>query len=517
MKGAVQDLRRATEIAPNDEAEVLLGEIALRQGNPKKALKEVARPADTEEMQIQKSVIAGGAHLALRQTDEAKENYEKVLKLDKSRIEAHFGLARVARAQENFVEARELVEKIVSSRPDYGPAWMLRGDIALTRDNYITAEQSFTRAIELSPNNFNGLVARARARLAAGNLESARADAKALKRQIGNAPIAHYIQAAVAFAEGDVEEANHSFFQFQKEFDDFPPAILLGALIKTKRGELGQAQSMLQRYLSTKPDNLDASRALAAVRLRRGKAKGAQDVLRDILARAPGDTEALRLMASAHLSLGEIEAAQRSYEKITQVAQGRDASFAQTALAMLDPDATLKDPELSNIAVRVEVLRATEGLERGDLETVADAVDELTKLAPASASTAALKAALAAAKGDESDARQLINSALDRNPELIAALGAADALDRSAGEPEATIDRLQKLLSRKPESEILTLRFANALTGNGRANEALQMLLAQTKRLPGSAPILPQCRKLAQLPCSLPHRLLRAQGIRQWP
>lgn len=487
---AQRNLERAVELKPNDEADILLAEISLRADNAAEAIKIISRPASTQEMQVQKYAVAAAAYISLNKLEKARESYNNILKIDPRRIEAHYGLARVDSSEGNHRSALDRARNLTNARPDYAPAWMLLGEIFLAQDAAAEADDAFTTAIRLAPNDPNPLISRARARLAAGHLNAARSDAEALEKLVGEVPITHYIRSAIYFSEGNIDEANYSFTQLQRAFDGFPPAILLGSLIKNARGELAQANTLLQRYIMTDPNNLDARRALAAIRLRMGQPTSGIDILKEVLEEAPNDTASLRILARSQIAMGKPEEARRSYQRIIRInSNERDTAYATMALSMLNPNAKPADTEMENVEVRIQILQASDALESGDIETAEIAIARLEQIAPKAARLSALQAALASAKGDEGAARGFLNEALRRDPELNSALQAAASLDRSQGNTAAIVKRLQGLLEKNTSSEELTIRLATALTEDGRNGEAANLLASQARRMPRSVPV----------------------------
>ncbi len=484
LETAEKEVGRAHLLAPNDETSVLLGEIQLQRGKPEKALIAIEGDAQTTDMKVQKLVIAGAALVELKRLDEAEEAHRKILALDSARVEGHFGLARVFAARNDYTAANDKVDEIVRGKPDYAPGWILRGEVSLITGDKHAAFLSFDKAVELKPNDIGPLISRSRAYLANGDIEGARGDAKRVARMMPDAPIRHYLDAAIAFAEGDYEVANNSFTHLQRSFDNFSPAVLLGALIKTQRGELNQADALFLRYISMEPDSLDARRALASVRLRNGQPSNAVDILEKLLKDTPDDMGTRRRLASAYLALERYDDAARNFAAVADAGSGGDAQQARSALTLLDPNSAKSNPELADPAVRVALLKASDALWTGDTDTAESILGALEGPSTKSASVLALRGGIAAASGNRDMAKRHLDAALAINPELIAAHAAYETLDAT---PSSAVSRLERLLQSNPGSEFLSLRLAQRLSETGRMDAALTMMREQTSRLPGSA------------------------------
>ena len=480
LETAEKEIGRSHRLAPSDESAVLLGEIALQNGKPKDALAAVTGNAATEDLMSQKLVIRAAALVELGRLDEAEQANRDILAIDPRRVEGHFGLARVYAARKDYVRATDKVDEIVKGKPDYAPGWILRGEVSLITGDKHAAFYSFDKAVELQPNDVGPLISRARASLANGDIERARKDARTVKKLSSAAPIAHYLEGAIAFAEGDYDAANNSFTQLQRSFDRFAPAVLLGALIKTERKEYSQADSLFLRYIAMEPDNLDARRALATVRMRMGQPSNAVDILEKLLAETPDDTSTRRRLASAYLTLDRFDDARNHFTVLEQTGNPDEQRNARNALRLLDP-ATEGDPTL-----RVTILKASNALANGDTETAQNALDGLPDATQRAARVLALRGGIEATRGDTDAARRQLDAALSAEPELLAAHVALEQLDPSPG---TTIDRLRKMVANNPRSEFLTLRLSRHLAESGRSNEAMTALAEGMQRLPDSAEI----------------------------
>ena len=475
METAEKEIGRSHRLAPSDESAILLGEIALQNGNAKEALAAVAGGAATDDLRAEKLVIRSAALVKLQRLDEAEKASQEILDIDSRRVEGHFGLARVYAARKDYARATDKVDEIVRGKPDYAPGWILRGEVSLITGEKHAAFISFDKAVALQPGEIGPLIARARASLANGDIERARSDAKALAELSPDAPIAHYLDGAIAFAEGDYDAANNSFTHLQRSFDRFAPAVLLGALIKTERGEYSQADSLFLRYIAMEPDNLDARRALATVRMRMGQPSNAVDIFEKLLADTPDDTGTRRRLASAYLTLDRYDDARKQFTVLAETGNPNERRDARSALVLLDPRAE-GDP-----ALRLAVLKASTALVDGDPDSATAVLDSLPDDTQRAPRVLALRGGISAKKGDSDEARRHLDSALAAEPNLLAAHIALEQLDPSPG---TTIDRLRMMVDANPGSEFLTLRLARSLGNSGRNDEAMTVLNEGIARIP---------------------------------
>ena len=288
------------------------------------------------------------------------------------------------------------------------------------------------------------MIARARAHLASGDVERAKADAIAVQNLADNSPISHYLNSAVAFAEGDIDRANRSFTQLQRNFSNFPPAVLLGALIKHQKGAHGQADSLLVQYIRSQPDNLEARRALASVRLANGQPRNAIDMLESVLKVAPNDSASVRQMASAQLSLDQFDEAHETFRRLTQIGTESEIRDAEMALKLLSPPSNTTDPVFSDPEVRRILLKAVDRSSNSDPKAAKKLLDGLS--VGESATVLALRGSVESQLGNSEPARELLTRALEIEPELTSAIATFEMLDQKEGRADDILPRLQTCL-----------------------------------------------------------------------
>jgi tetratricopeptide (TPR) repeat protein len=85
--------------------------------------------------------------------DEAREDYQRALKIDPKCLPAHQGLARLYMAMEDYGRAAETYQKALQIAPKSGPLWYELGRCHNYQKNRGQALECLNRAVQLEPEN----------------------------------------------------------------------------------------------------------------------------------------------------------------------------------------------------------------------------------------------------------------------------------------------------------------------------------------------------------------------------
>ncbi|MDD2869440.1 XrtA/PEP-CTERM system TPR-repeat protein PrsT [Neomegalonema sp.] len=481
---AETEFRRAFELGGSDEAQILLAEALMGQARFDDAVKTVTLEAATPEMRIRKRLTLGAAQIARVAPDLAEPHYQAALEMEPGRIEARYGLARVAVLRGDEPAAIIALDAILKGNPDYAPGWMMLGEVSLTRGDMNGAFAAFDRAIDLLPTNAHAFTARARARLTAGDLDGAKQDAARVAELSPRDPIVGYLRAAIYFAEGDLARADQEFNGIQQIFEAFPPAMLLGGLIKYRKGDLGQAEHFLGRYTMMNPSSAEAQRALAMVRVRSGQPLSAAQILeRQLQREKPQSLTTRRHLAGAYVVADRPQEAVEQLRRLAGMNHVLAAREAESALALLGigPNA------VADAALGREILKGVELLRIGAADKAGEVAESLVERAPGNIHALNLLARVQEARGDLKGSRATLEAAFAVDPGFDATLQMLEALDKMAQDPAASLDRLGRAAAARPEDAGLALRYAIGLSEVGRGEEAERLLQQRVEANPGGA------------------------------
>ena len=121
-------------------------------------------------------------HRTNRRHKEARTDYEHLLELEPTHEEALMGLALLNNADRRPQEAMQNINSVIALYPTHAAGYALRGGFELERGQYEKAEQDFTQAIALEPENPTMRLARARLYQRTKRRTLAREDVRAAAR-----------------------------------------------------------------------------------------------------------------------------------------------------------------------------------------------------------------------------------------------------------------------------------------------------------------------------------------------
>jgi tetratricopeptide (TPR) repeat protein len=98
--------------------------------------------------------LSGDINKATGKLDAAVKDYRQAVTMAPKTPELHYNLALALFANSNIVEARVALERALKTRPDYVKALVLLGRCLAATEQFDDAQQAFTKAIKIEPNNY---------------------------------------------------------------------------------------------------------------------------------------------------------------------------------------------------------------------------------------------------------------------------------------------------------------------------------------------------------------------------
>ena len=98
--------------------------------------------------------LSGDINKATGKLDAAVKDYRQAVTMAPKTPELHYNLALALFANSNIVEARVALERALKIRPDYVKALVLLGRCLAATEQFDDAQQAFTKAITIEPNNY---------------------------------------------------------------------------------------------------------------------------------------------------------------------------------------------------------------------------------------------------------------------------------------------------------------------------------------------------------------------------
>jgi tetratricopeptide (TPR) repeat protein len=222
------------------------------------------------------------------------------------------------------------------------------------------------------------------------------------------------------------------------------PALLVAAEAYYQLKRLVDAERLLTTLLVEQPNDVEAMRWLSAVYYDLGAFDAASSVLRRLSELAPDDYRPHRLLGLMNLDFEEYSEAATQYEESLR----------------RSPPTAVRDEVLIGLG------RSLIALRRYD-----DALSRLREASP-SAESLALQARCELNLGRLAEARTILDSASDRNPEDREVLLLGSELELEARHNDRAIELLRRSLKLFPHDLQCRYRLATALQKNGDQEEA---------------------------------------------
>jgi len=401
---------------------------------------------DPKDQKVQFLAAQAAEHAA--EYNEAANRYRALLEQDKNNIPVRAALGRLYAGGGLTAEAVKLAEDGLAAHPDDPSLLTVRGVGRLMRGDTVGATQDAEAAVARAPTD----------------ADTAALVAALYQRQGRSDESLVVLQRAVAASPDNVGLR----------------LILAQALIGTNRGE--EAEKELLEVVKIEPRELKHRYRLAQFYVLQKNVDAAEKTLRSAVATAPDDVE-------PKLALANLIAAQRSFETGEKSLRELVASDPKNLVLQLGLGQfceTHQRPALAEEVYRkvvaaggtnAQALTARNRLAALALEAnrSADAsalIDEVLKASPRDNDALTMRANIALARGDTTNAIADLRAVLRDQPNApgpMRALAAAYAANRDVGLAEET---LRTAMRANPNDIQTRLALADLLVKNGRGEEA---------------------------------------------
>ena len=486
------ELRRAIELGADvSRVAVDLGEALIRLGRYNEMLEEI-RPdmAAGEEERLSILRLRGDATMGLQLPGSARDIYLEVLEAAPDDSRARLGLASTYVAQQDYAEARRILDELLAADPDFSPGWRASASLRLSSGDAESAVKDFERAVELSAADaepegqaqaLGGLI---EAHLAAGDTAAAKAAVAQLRSLTGGNVASRYLAARVAYLEQDLETAQTELQQVLKAAPEYRPAQLLLGAVNLQRGNLGQAEMYLSAVVAAAPESANARRLLAETRLRQDRAEEAREVLRPLLGGDDRDAATLNLAVRASLEAGDYDNAIAYLNEVAGSAPdepGIQLDLAAAYLAAGEADkaeAVIRalPEDAGDASYRRDFLQVMAPLRRGDPTTAMREAEAMLERWPDDARVRNLIGGVALSMDRLDEAREHFVAAQQTAPDEIAAYINVARIDTRQGNFDSARQQYLAALEQRPDSARLMVALGQLEARAANRDAAVEWL-----------------------------------------
>lgn len=467
--------------------------------------------------------IQGIAHLALNEEAEARAKIAQAISIDPNCGVALVGQAQLTLKNGDENKGTEEARRVTELAPSYAPGWSLLGDLYRNTKQLESAEQAYTKAIELRTASHQDLLLRALVRISRDDLPGAKADIARLRKAGFEVPHAAFADGIALLREGQPAAAKDQFEQVVSKHPNYMAAVCYLGQSFAQTASYERAAAHLKTCLKTFPEVGFVRRIYASVLFLNNLKSEAQAVLAPLLESGRAEVEDLDLMAQLKLATGKPEDAvkllQQAVERDTKVGhtylnlgfalvasgkieESRDA-FAKAGdvdsklvnTPLIEANALMKAGKFGDAIERLEQVRkkkpkdlqtlnllAIANIQAGEKQAARAILEEALTIDPNYDIGAVNLAGIYAQDGEFARAEKLLEPVLQREPSNAQVLGISVALDVNTGKAERARQRLQTAIERAPDNPDLQLLRARFEKGQGELERAIETYSALVQK-----------------------------------
>ncbi|WP_341678313.1 XrtA/PEP-CTERM system TPR-repeat protein PrsT [Niveibacterium sp. SC-1] len=273
------------------------GVIALAEGKNEQARDNALQVLRSAPDYMQARVLAGLAHLKLKEMLQAQEQFEKVVAKMGNAPTPRRLLARAYLAGQEPGRALEALSPLIGLDSRDRESLMLAGEAALSSGNQARASEYYERVTKLDPNDTTARARLGVVRLVGGDTDHAIADLAAAAALDEHATPVDAALVSVLMQKGDLKQARKVAEQLvAKQPKESLPYNLLGA-VKLADKDAAGARQAFTKALEIDPDYLAAVTNLGQLDIAEGKTEQAIARMNKLIEHSPKQVEAYLALA----------------------------------------------------------------------------------------------------------------------------------------------------------------------------------------------------------------------------
>jgi tetratricopeptide (TPR) repeat protein len=307
-------------VHPNEESALLGKAVALQMAGDAGAAAAACAHL-LERKSISGECLASLTGLGLQNSNFGlvRDAADRLLKLDPNSEVALQGLAAAALAAEQFADAAQYYERLVSQNNTNYDYWLNLGVAQHRLGNQERAVESYQKALQIRPEGCS-------AHTNLGILYQERGDAVQAANELGQAlriaPERDDIRydAAIALDEsGEADKAAELFETLVQSSTKMTDAWFRLGAIRLKSGDFAQAVRCFEKCLELRPDWVEAEINLAIAYSKHGQTKQVEQVLESTLTRQIDSLELVRMLAALSLEQNQFDIALRYHDRLIEL------------------------------------------------------------------------------------------------------------------------------------------------------------------------------------------------------
>lgn len=382
--------------------------------------------------------------------------------------------------------AQEAVEPLLQLAPNDPATLSLAGEVALANRDIAKAGEYYKKALALDPKNAMMRTRLGQARVAAGDTQSGIQELEEAASEAGSQGQADVALVVVHLSRKELDKAQAASDALTKKQPNQPLTYNLAGLVRLAKGDQPGARKNFEHALELQPTYFPAARNLALLDIRDRNPTAAKQRYESILAKDPKNEQAMlalvQLLQSTGAPATEIDKAldrviaaapaspRARLLKINYLLQRNDAkaalSAAQQAQAAFPQD-------LQVLATLAQAQSAA-----GENDQAIASFGKLASLLPKSPSPLLAQGQAYASAKDWVRARQVIQKAIELQPDQIAGYVGLVRVGIQSGRLEEARAEARKIQQRWPNQAVGYLMETEVLTAQKEWGEVERLLRA---------------------------------------
>lgn len=452
------------------------------------SLDQISNPDKARQLEVQ--MMRGKIYEASGVLSEAKKAYEQARALDSESVNPLVGLSRVAFANDNPDQVRELIAMAEQIDPEDPELWLWKAQFAEANGEWQKSEEAYIKALEdigqydiMTYRKYETMSALIRVLREQGKSSEAFVYEEILAKSAPGTIKSNMAAARDAFTKGELDTAARYLEEILEQTPTHEQSTLLLGMIRFRQGRVEEAEALLAP-LAEYGDSTAVNKLLAATKLEMRDPEGARALLED-LEDDQSDPDILALVGIASLASGDTATGEEFIQKALELNpdnQNLRLRYASYLSQRGQPEKALelaqqvleKQPDL----VPAKVLMIRTYMNTGDTSAAIESANAWVKADPESIPALLTRGQLAMETGDESEAESYFEQASDTAPDDADPLIALGNLARSQDRSEAAQEYFRRALTLAPNNRA-ALRGAATTFERGEAVTLMENILSE--------------------------------------
>jgi tetratricopeptide (TPR) repeat protein len=460
LSHAYQELTRTTEYEPTKwKAQVDLGDLLLagRQTLQARDLAQTILKGDPQNTEAQ--MLLSGADAALGNLPKAIAEALQGIQMDPNRSASYLFLAELQERNKDVASAEKNYQKAQSVDPKSAPAILAYGRFCARQNRLADAQKQFRAAITLSPQDPTPYALLAQIYLAEGQKDMAEQVLRDAKTSMKDNSGGYRMLGEFYLGQGQPDKAVAEFASLHAEHPKDLAVTKTYIALLILQNHPDDASKLDDAILKDSPSDTEGLIFRGELLTRQGKAGDAVPVLESAAKNAPDNPSAHYELGVAYAAISNFGQAQSEWQRAAQLRPGMaEPQRALSAYAVRKGDTTLLSNS-SEALIKIEphspegyILHSRALLMKGDKTGAEADLKKAIEMAPTNPAAFARMGDLRAAAKQTDEAAKFYAQALALNPSANDALAGLVNIDLARQQPAQALKRVQDQIARVPDN-----------------------------------------------------------------